>query len=156
MHRSTATWLTIAVLLVLVLMTTATEEGRRNLPQVALLLLALGAIAAAVYVVGKSRERALSLEARRRDLRFSAKDPFATLREPFDLMRRTAGKAGHVANVCWGSWHELQVRAFDYEYTRGENSVRRYSCVMVAIPGGCRRSRSSPRTGSAGSPITSA
>jgi len=84
----------------------------------------------------RPRRDAFEAEARRLGLRYSAKDPFGLLDEPFALMRWSQRSYGRLDNVLWGTWRRLQVRAFEYEYSAGEDDRRTFSCAMVAIPGG--------------------
>ena len=96
----------------------------------------VGAILAIGLLRVRPRRSAFQTEARRLGLRFSAKDPFDMLDEPFALMRWSQRSYGKLDNVVWGTWHGLQVRAFEYEFSVSEDDRRMLSCVMVAIPGG--------------------
>ena len=103
-------------------------------------LLAAALVVGAIVAIGLLRVRprrgAFEDEARRLELGFSAKDPFGLLDEPFALMRWSRRAYGKLDNVLWGAWRGLQVRAFEYEYSAGEDDRRTFSCAMVAIPGG--------------------
>jgi hypothetical protein len=103
-------------------------------------LLAGGLFVGAILAVGllrvRPRRNAFETEARRLGLRFSARDPFGLLDEPFALMRWSQRSYGKLDNVVWGTWHGLQVRAFEYEFSVSEDDRRELSCAMVAIPGG--------------------
>jgi hypothetical protein len=103
-------------------------------------LLAGALFVGAIFAIGLLRVRprrgAFEGEARRLGLRFSARDPFDLLDEPFALMRWSQRSYGKLDNVVWGTWHGLQVRAFEYEFSVSEDDRRMLSCAMVAIPGG--------------------
>jgi hypothetical protein len=103
-------------------------------------LLAGGLFVGAILVVGLVRARprrdAFETEARRLGLRFSARDPFDLLDEPFALTRWSQRSYGNLDNVVWGTWHGLPVRAFEYEFSASEDDRRELSCAMVAIPRG--------------------
>ena len=96
----------------------------------------VGAILAIGLLRVRLRRNAFESEARRLGLRFSAKDPFDLLDEPFALMRYSQRSYGKLDNVLWGTWRGLQVRAFEYEFSVSEDDRRMLSCAMVAIPGG--------------------
>lgn len=98
--------------------------------------LLVGAILATGLLRVRPRRSAFEGEARRLGLRFSAKDPFDLLDEPFALMRWSQRSYGKLDNLVWGTWHGLQVRAFEYEFSVSEDDRRMLSCAMVAIPGG--------------------
>lgn len=82
------------------------------------------------------RTSAVEMEAERLGLRYLAKDPFAMVSYPFALFRRTRRRYGGVDNVIWGTWRELEVRVFDYEYSINDDDIRYLSCVVAAIPEG--------------------
>jgi hypothetical protein len=98
--------------------------------------LLVGAIMAIGLLRLRPRRGAFDAEARRLGLNFSPKDPFGLLDEPFALLRWSQRSYGRLDNVLWGPWRGLQVRAFEYEYSAGEDDRRAFSCAMVAIPGG--------------------
>lgn len=106
-------------------------------------LLAGALFVGAIVAIGlwrlRPRRGAFEAEADRLGLRFSAEDPFGLLDEPFALWRRSQRSYGRLDTVLWGTWRGLQVRAFEYEYSAGEQDRRRFSCAMVAIPGGWPR-----------------
>ena len=135
MRRATATKVLIGIFIVLVPAVLLTE-GRQAAREV----IATGVIVGFFLYIAVLRKRprrdAMRAEARRLHLRYSTRDPFALLDEPFSLFRWTELSSGEVENVLWGSWRHLEVRAFDYMYARSENDERRFSCVLAAIPGG--------------------
>jgi hypothetical protein len=97
----------------------------------------LGAILAVGLLRAAPRRDAFETEARRLGLRFSARNRFDLLDEPFALMRWSRRSYGKLDNVVWGTWHGLQVRAFEYEFSvMSQDDRRELSCAMVAIPGG--------------------
>ncbi len=65
----------------------------------------VGAILAIGLLRVRPRRSAFQTEARRLGLRFSAKDPFDLLDEPFALMRWSQRSYGTLDNVVWGTWH---------------------------------------------------
>jgi hypothetical protein len=79
-----------------------------------LFILVAAGIAAYAYHVRLQRQRSMGALAANQGLDFSIADPFGTLGEPFSLLEKGDGRG--VENVMWGTWHELQVRAFDYWY----------------------------------------
>jgi hypothetical protein len=103
-------------------------------------LFAAAVFAGAIVAIGlwrmRPRQGALEAEANRLGLRYSARDPFGLLDEPFALLRWSQRSYGRLDNVLWGTWRGLQVRAFEYEYSDGEDERRAFSCAMVAITGG--------------------
>lgn len=96
----------------------------------------VGVIIAVGLLRVRPRRNAFDAEARSLGLRYSAKDPFDLLDEPFALMRWSQRSYGKLDNVVWGTWHGLQVRAFEYEFSVSEDDRRMLSCAMVAIPAG--------------------
>jgi hypothetical protein len=98
--------------------------------------LVVGGIVALGFWRLRPRRDAFEAEANRLGLRHSAKDPFGLLDEPFDLWGSSQRSFGTLDNVLWGTWRGLQVRAFEYEYSAGEDDRCEFSCAMVAIPGG--------------------
>ena len=136
MRRSAALKVLGGVFLFVILGSLLSGEGRRNLGP----LLASGVLVGFFLVIARlryrPRQRAMQDEARGLHLSYSASDPFRMLDGGFSLFRRTARSYGEVANVMWGAWRGLQVRAFDYEHSESEDQVRRYSCAMASIPGG--------------------
>lgn len=112
-----------------------------------LLFLVFGLLVAAVAYYQHQRklerQRALGALAHGHGLDFSIDDPFGTLGEPFDLLRRGDGRG--VENVLWGTWEGLEVRAFDYWYyeestdTKGHTSrsYSRFDCVLTLIDARC-------------------
>jgi hypothetical protein len=79
-----------------------------------LFILVAAGIAAYAHHVRLQRQRSMGALAANQGLDFSIADPFGTLGEPFSLLEKGDGRG--VENVMWGTWHELQVRAFDYWY----------------------------------------
>lgn len=113
-------------------------EERGSLGTFVILLLG---VFVAVYVVvdvlgGRSRRRAMTAEARRLGLAFSAKDPFDVLGTPFALIRRARRTFREVENVMWGPWRDLEVRVFDYAYQESEEEWRRLTGAMAAVAEG--------------------
>ncbi len=134
-RRSTATKVMAGLFLVIALGSLLSGEGRRMFPQI---LLVAAVVAGALYLTRlreRPRQEALRDEADRRGLTYSKEDPFGILDEPFALFRRTAGRYGEVDNVLAGSWHGLEIRAFDYSYSESEDRERRISAAMAVIPG---------------------
>lgn len=135
MRRATATKVLIGLFVVLV-PAMLLIEGRRAAREVLAAGLMVGFFLFVVKLRTQPRRDAMRAEARRLRLRFSAKDPFAHLDEPFALFRWTQRSSGEVTNVLWGTWGDLEVRVLDYAYTEAENVERRFSCALAAIPGG--------------------
>ncbi len=108
-------------------------EGRQAAREVLAAGLLVGLFVAAVLLRKRGRSDLMGSEARRLRLRFAARDPFDLLDEPFALFQHAYSE---IDNVLWGAWGDLEVRVFDYAYTRSENDERRYSCALAAIPGG--------------------
>jgi len=96
----------------------------------------IGLFLALALLRQRPRRRAMQAEARRLRLRYSSKDPFDLLDEPFALVRWSRRSYGRVDNVLWGPWRDLEVRIFDYTYQADSENQRTFSCVLAAIPGG--------------------
>ncbi len=96
----------------------------------------IGLFLALALLRQRPRRRAMQAEARRLRLRYSSKDPFDLLDEPFALVRWSRHSYGRVDNVLWGQWRDLEVRIFDYAYQADSENQRTFSCVLAAIPGG--------------------
>ena len=113
-----------------------TEQGRRDLREFLAGGVIIGFFLAVAWFRDRPRAGAMEAEARKLGLRYSEKDAFEMLEEPFLLFRRTRRSYGDVDNVLFGTWHGFEVRVFDYEYMISENNWRRLSGAAIAIPGG--------------------
>lgn len=136
MRRSLALKLLAGLGVFLPLALLTSEEGRDLLPET---FAAEALIGGFVYLAKRRerpRRRSMQDAAERLGLRFAQDDPFGLLDLPFSLFRFTSASFGEVTNVLAGGWRDLQVRVFDYAYSRTEHHVVRLSCAMVAIPGG--------------------
>ena len=102
-----------------------------------------GGIAYGSYYFKKKRREGLAFAARQMGMQFALTDPFDTLAEPFDLLRKGDGRG--VENVMWGVWNGLECRLFDYWYyeestdSKGNRSrtYYRFSCVMSPVEASC-------------------
>ncbi len=102
-----------------------------------------GGIAYGSYYFKKKRREGLAFAAKQLGMRFALTDPFATLTEPFDLLRKGDGRG--VENVMWGVWQGIECRLFDYWYyeestdSKGNRSrtYHRFSCVMSPVEAAC-------------------
>jgi hypothetical protein len=109
--------------------------------------IAIGLFLALVRWRDRPRREAMKSEARRLRVRFSAEDRFGLMDQPFQLFRWTRRSYGEIENVLSGSWHGLEVRAFDHSYSVSEDERRLLSCAQVAIPGGWPALVIRPETG---------
>ena len=106
-------------------------------------IVAAGGIAYGSYYLKKKRREGLAFAARQLSMRFALTDPFDTLQEPFDLLRKGDGRG--VENVLWGTWQGIECRLFDYWYyeestdSKGNRSrsYYRFSCVMSPVEAAC-------------------
>jgi hypothetical protein len=106
-------------------------------------LIAAGGIAYGSYYFKKKRREGLAFAAKQLGMRFALTDPFDTLTEPFDLLRKGDGRG--VENVMWGEWQGIECRLFDYWYyeestdSKGNRSrtYYRFSCVMSPVEAAC-------------------
>ena len=97
------------------------------------------------FYLKKKRRQALAAAARQLGLEFSLTDPFATLSEPFELLRKGDGRG--VENMMWGTWQDMELHEFDYWYfeestdSQGHRSKTyyRFNCVMTPIEASCHR-----------------
>lgn len=135
MQRSTAVKVLVGMFLVLV-PAMLLIEGRRAAREVLAAGLIVGFFLVLTALRRQPRRDAMRAEAKRMQLRFSAKDPFALLAEPFELFRWTRASYASLDNVLWGPRRGLECRLFDYAYTISEDDERRLSCALAAIPGG--------------------
>ena len=102
-----------------------------------------GGIAYLSYYLKKRRRQGLAHAARQIGLEFALTDPFDTLQEPFELLRKGDGRG--VENVMWGVWGGTECRLFDYWYyeestdSKGNRSrsYYRFSCVMSPVEASC-------------------
>jgi hypothetical protein len=106
-------------------------------------LVVAGGIAYGSYYFKKKRREGLAFAAKQLGMRFALTDPFDTLTEPFDLLRKGDGRG--VENVMWGEWQGIECRLFDYWYyeestdSKGNRSKTyyRFSCVMSPVEAAC-------------------
>ena len=146
MRRTTAFKLLLGVLAFGVVILIAGREWQQARELFATAVV-IGLFLALVRWRDQPRQRAMEAEARRLRMRFSAKDRFGLLDQPFQLFRSTRRSYGEIENVVSGSWHELEVRSFDHSYSVSEDERRLLSCVQVAIPGGWPTLVIRPETG---------
>jgi hypothetical protein len=132
MRRTTALKVLIGIFVVLV-PAMLLIEGRQAAREVLAGGLLVGLFVAAVLLRKRSRSQLMELEARRMSLRFAARDPLGLLDEPFALFGHAYSELG---NVLWGPWRDLEVRLFDYAFTKSEHHEEAFSCALLAIPGG--------------------
>jgi hypothetical protein len=132
MRRTTALKVLIGIFVVLV-PAMLLIEGRQAAREVLAAGLLIGLFVAAVLLRKRSRSQLMELEARRMSLRFAARDPFGLLDEPFALFGHAYSELG---NVLWGPWNGLEVRLFDFAFTKSEQHEEAFSCALLAIPGG--------------------
>jgi hypothetical protein len=112
---------------------------------VVLFVLVAAGIAVYSYHAKLQRQRELGALAFAQGLDFAVEDPFGTLAEPFSLFDRGDGRG--IENVLWGTWHGLEIRAFDYWYYdessdsngRRSRSYHRFDCVLTAVDALCPR-----------------
>lgn len=135
MRRTTALKVLSYGYLFILVAAVLTEEGRRDLRQYLAGGVIIGFFLALAWFRNRPRQGAMEAEARKLGLRYSEKDSFGLLDEPFLLFRRTRSAYGEVGNVLFGSWHGFEVKVFDYEYMISENNWRRLSGAVIAIPG---------------------
>jgi hypothetical protein len=107
----------------------------------------IGLFLALVRWRDRPRQEAMESEARRLRVRFSAEDRFGLMDQSFQLFRSTRRSYGEIENVLSGSWHDLEVRAFDHSYSVSEDERRLLSCAQIAIPGGWPALVIRPETG---------
>ena len=106
-------------------------------------LVGAGGIAYLGYYLKKRRQQGLAFAATQLGMRFALTDPFDTLSEPFELLRKGDGRG--VENVMWGVWGGVECRLFDYWYyeestdSKGNRSrsYSRFSCVMSPVDAAC-------------------
>jgi hypothetical protein len=112
----------------------------------AVLALALVGLAAYItYAVAKKRREAFATMARQLGLSYAAEDPFGVVSEPFALFEKGDGRGAE--NMLWGTWQDIQLRAFDYWYYeestdshgRTSRSYYRFDCAIVPIDAACVR-----------------
>jgi hypothetical protein len=113
----------------------------------ALIIIAFIALVGAGFYLAwylkQKRIKELAAAAVQLGLQFSVDDPFGTLSEPFQLLRKGDGQG--VENVMWGSWRGLELRQFDFWYyeessdSKGNRSrtYYRFSCVLCPIDAAC-------------------
>jgi hypothetical protein len=102
-------------------------------------------VAAYSHYAKLQRQRELGAMAFAQGLDFAVADPFGTVAEPFSLFDRGDGRG--VENVLWGTWHGLEIRAFDYWYYdestdsegRRSRSYHRFDCALAAVDALCPR-----------------
>jgi hypothetical protein len=102
-----------------------------------------GGIAYGSYYLKKKRREGLAFAARQLGMEFALTDPFDTLEEPFELLRKGDGRG--VEHVMWGTWQGIECRLFDYWYyeestdSKGNRSrtYYRFSCVMSPVEASC-------------------
>ena len=110
-----------------------------------LFLAAAGAIAYLGWYFKQKRIKELASASAQLGLQFSARDPFVTLSEPFQLFTRGDGRG--VENVMSGVWHGTEVRQFDYWYYEESSNGKggrsrtyyRFNCVIAPIEASCSR-----------------
>jgi hypothetical protein len=110
---------------------------------VALVVIAMIAIGVFSYLAKKRRLEGFALVASQQGLSFAEDDPFGTLEEPFALFGK--GDGNGVENVMWGTWHDTDLRAFDYWYYQESRDAQghtsrsyyRFDCVRLAVPADC-------------------
>jgi hypothetical protein len=112
----------------------------------AVLGLALVGIAAYItYAIAKKRREAFATVASQLGLSYAAQDPFNVIAEPFALFEKGDGRGAE--NMLWGTWQDIQLRAFDYWYYeestdshgRTSRSYSRFDCAIVPIDAACVR-----------------
>lgn len=135
MRYSTGTKVLAGVFAIGLLFLIAGRQWQEAREWVATALVVGGIVALGVWRL-RPRRNAFEAEALRLGVRFSARDPFGLLDEPFALWRWSQRSYGRLDNVLWGTWRGLQVRAFEYQYDTSGRDPRAFSCAMVAIPGG--------------------
>jgi hypothetical protein len=104
---------------------------------------AVGLVAYLGYLSTKRRRLGFQTLARQLGLDYSLQDPFGLLGLPFSLFQRGDGRG--IENVLSGTWHGLDVRAFDfwyYEESTDSNghtsrSYSRFDCAVVPIAAAC-------------------
>jgi hypothetical protein len=117
-------------------------------PFILLAVLALALVGVAGYItyfVAKKRREAFATMARQLGLSYAAEDPFDVIAEPFALFEKGDGRGAE--NMLWGTWQDLQLRAFDYWYydestdSKGHRSrtYHRFDCAIVPIDAACVR-----------------
>ncbi|HEX5627053.1 MAG TPA: hypothetical protein VFY08_03445 [Actinomycetota bacterium] len=146
MRRTTAFKVLLGVLAGGALILIAGREGRQARSLVATAVV-IGLFLALVRWRDRPRQEAMESEARRLGVRFSAEDRFGLLAQSFQLFRSTRRSYGEIGNVLSGSWHDLEVRAFDHSYSVSEDERRLLSCAQIAIPGGWPALVIRPETG---------
>ena len=107
------------------------------------LIAVAGGIAYLGHHLKQRRRQGLAFAAKQLGLRFALADPFDTLLEPFELLRKGEGRG--VENVMWGVWGDLECRLFDYWYyeessdSKGNRSrtYHRFSCVIASVEAAC-------------------
>jgi hypothetical protein len=103
----------------------------------------IGAVAYITYAVAKKRREAFATMARQLGLSYAAEDPFNVVGEPFALFEKGEGRGAE--NMLWGTWQDLQLRAFDYWYYeestdshgRTSRNYYRFDCAIVPIDAVC-------------------
>ena len=134
MRRTTAFKVLLGVLAGGALILIAGGEWRQARELVATAVV-IGLFLALVRWRDRPRQEAMESEARRLRVRFSAEDRFGLIDQRFQLFRSTRRSYGEIENVLSGSWHDLEVRAFDHSYSVSEDERRLLSCAQVAMPG---------------------
>jgi hypothetical protein len=103
----------------------------------------VGVVAYIGHYLKKRRQQGMAFAAKQLGMRFALTDPFETLTEPFDLLRRGDGRG--VENVMWGVWQGVESRVFDFWYydestdSNGSRSrtYHRFSCAMAPVEAAC-------------------
>jgi hypothetical protein len=101
------------------------------------------AVAVGSYYAKQQRHQGFITAARQLGLEYSPSDPFGLLGWPFALFERGDGQG--IENVVWGSWHDVELKVFDFWYVEestsssGSNSktTYRFNCVMLRIDAAC-------------------
>ena len=146
MRRTTAFKVLLGVLAGGALVLIAGGEWRLA-RQVVATAVVIGLFLALLRWRNRPRQGSMEAEAGRLRMRFSAEDRFGLLDQSFQLFRSTRRSYGEIENVLSGSWHDLEVRAFDHSYSVSEDERRLLSCAQIAIPGGWQALVIRPETG---------
>jgi hypothetical protein len=145
-RRTTAFKVLLGVLAVGALILIAGREWRQARELVATAVV-IGLFLALLRWRDRPRQGSMEAEAGRLRMRFSTEDRFGLLDQSFQLFQSTRRSCGEIENVLSGSWHDLEVRAFDHSYSVSEDERRVLSCAQIAIPGGWPALVIRPETG---------
>lgn len=97
-------------------------------------VLLVASITCLAYAMQRARRQGFQQLAMELNLSYTHDDQLGLLGYPFTLFTR--GDDRRIENVIWGTWHEVDVIAFDFMYSEGSGKERtdyRFDCAVVPI-----------------------